>query len=188
MKKLYNWAGKQVSSPYATWIFALLVFTEGFFFMPVNTLLVLFCLEKRNKALLYALLATIASILGGLFGYYIGSLLWSTLGARIVSFLISEDAFNKALAQYKSYHLWGIIVSSFLPIPYKLITLTSGFCRLPLGVFTLGITIGRTVRFFLIGTALYIWGDYIKEIIDRYFYFILALGLLILFVSWWAIH
>lgn len=188
MKKLYNWAMVQVYSPYATALFALLVFIEGFFFMPVNTLLVLFCLEKRSKSFLYALLATIASILGGLFGYFLGSLLWTSVGTQIVSWIISEEAFNKAIMQYHTYQLWGIIVSSFLPIPYKLITLTAGFCRLPLATFALGIAIGRSVRFFLIGAAIYIWGNYIKEIIDRYFYFIVALGLVIIFFSWWVVH
>lgn len=188
LKTLFDWTTRHVHTRSAPYIFAGLVFIEGVLFMPVNTLLIIFGIEKRKQVFFYACIALLFSVLGGLFGYFVGSLLWTALGTHVTSYLISEETLNKAIHQYQSYEMWGIAVASFLPIPYKVITLTAGFCRLPLYNFVLGITLGRSIRFLSIAAALFLWGDRLKQIIDRYFYYLVALGVTIIIGGWLLVH
>ena len=186
LKKIYNWMGSKVNSKYSTSILGFLFFIEAIAFFPVDPLLILFCLEKRDKAYFYALIATIASSFGGLASYFLGLLTWEIIGQRLVDFFQLQVAFEKAISLYKTHEILTVLLAGFTPIPYKAITLSAGFCRLPILPFIVCSIIARGSRFFLVALIIRIWGEKIKIIIDRYFnqlaiLFILILILFILF-------
>ncbi|MCF7900296.1 DedA family protein [Candidatus Babeliales bacterium] len=169
IRSLYDWMGQQVDSPYATWILGVFFFIEAIFFFPADPLLILFCVKKRKKAWLYATVATITSVLGGILGYYIGYGVWHIIGHKLVAVFSTEQTFHALCKQYALYQTWAVLIAGFTPVPYKLVTLTAGFCKLPLLPFILCSFIARGARFYLVGGIIYVWGDTIKEYIDHYF-------------------
>ncbi|MFC1841475.1 YqaA family protein [Candidatus Dependentiae bacterium] len=174
LKKIYDWLGSKVHSSYATPFFCILFFLEAIFFVPVDPILILYCLENRNEALKYAALATISSVLGGITGYMIGAYLWNTVGpqilnVKIISYLLPQETFYYLRNLYHTYATWAILISGFTPIPYKAATLSAGFCKLPLIPFICFSCIARGARFFLVAVIIRIWGEQIKAFIDRYF-------------------
>lgn len=169
LKRMYYWCGQQVHTAYAVPLLALLFFIEAIFFVPVDPLLILYCIEDRAQALYFATIATFASVAGGLMAYTIGFALWEVCGKALVGFIFSPDTFHNAVKSYEQYESWAVLIAGFTPIPYKAITLSAGFCKLPLIPFIIFSIIGRGARFYLIAYAIRIWGSQIKEYIDRYF-------------------
>ncbi len=169
LKRLYDWFGKQVHTPYATPLLLFLFFIEAIFFVPVDPLLILYCIEDRSRAFYYAALATLASVAGGIAAYYIGYAIWESVGTTLVSFLFNQQQFDHAIEQYTLYESWAVLVAGFTPLPYKIVTLSAGFCKLPLIPFIICSFISRGARFFLEAGVIMIWGAQIKECIDRYF-------------------
>jgi len=188
MKGMYNWLGKHVHAPYGIYVFGLLVFIEGFFFVPVSTLLAFYCLKDRRKTFLYAGIATLVSILSALAGYYLGMLLWNLTGTKLINLLISEAKFNKLIEQFKIYQNFTVFVAAFTPVPFKALTLTAGFCQLPLKAFLIFTILGRGIRFYLISAGIYIWGDSVNYFLNTYFYYIISLGIAFIIFSYWIIH
>jgi len=170
IRKIYDWMGKRVHEKYSlSWLLGL-TFLESFIFpIPIDPLLILFCIERPKKSIYYATLSTIASVFGGLFGYFIGAFLWNSVGQALVSWVISMEAFEAARSSYEKYQNWAVLIAGFTPVPYKAVTLTAGFCRLPVTPFIIFSIIGRGGRFFLVAGAIQIWGSKIKIFIDQHF-------------------
>lgn len=188
MKKVYQWATKKVHTKYATPLLSLLVFIEGVLFMPTSSLLMVYCLERRSRAFYFATVTVISSIIGGIFGYVAGSFLWEIVGAKLVGLFTTPEAFETLITHYKTYSISGVFIASFLPMPYKLVTVTAGFCKLPLVPFILSITLARAIRFYAIAFTVYHWGDTIQQILDRYFYYLIALGIGIMVLFYLIAH
>ncbi|KKP35481.1 MAG: hypothetical protein UR26_C0004G0028 [candidate division TM6 bacterium GW2011_GWF2_32_72] len=180
LKKLYKWVGSQVHTKFANPILAFLFFIEAIFFVPVDPILVLFCIEKRNKAFHYAAIATLFSVLGGICGYFIGFAVWETIGQKLINLFVSESTFLNIQDKYHQYESWAVLIAGFTPIPYKAVTLTAGFFKLPLLPFIWFSAIARGARFFLIASVIKIWGGQIQHFIDRYFNLLVALFLLMI--------
>ena len=187
IRKIYDWMGSKVDSKYAIYWLSILFFTEAIFFFPVDPLLILFCVQNSKRSFYYAAIATVSSILGGVAGYTIGSLMWQSVGIKMVSWIISEATFNNAVLKYKLYQNWAVLIAGFTPLPYKAITLSAGFCNLPLIPFVVFSLISRGTRFFLVAGTIYIWGAQIKDFIDRYFNQLVVLFTVILVFSFWLL-
>ena len=185
IRRLYDWMGEKVNSPYADVWLAGLFFIEAFFFIPVDPLLILFCIENRNKSIYYAAIATVSSVLGGIFGYVIGAALWGSIGSTLVTWIISQATFDKAVINYRLYQNWAVLIAGFTPLPYKAITLSAGFCKLPIIPFIICSFISRGARFFLIAGALRIWGEHVKDFIDRYFNQLVLLFVVLIIAGMW---
>jgi len=183
IRRLYDWMGEQVDSPYGTWILAAFFFIEAIFFFPADPLLILFCVKQQRKAFFYATVATTASVLGGVLGYYIGFSVWALVGQRLVTFFSTAAKFSYLCDQYKLYQTWAVLVAGFTPFPYKLVTLTAGFCKLPLLPFIACSFIARGARFYLVAFVVYLWGDRIKDSIDRYFNVLVLIFALLVGIS-----
>lgn len=183
-----NWLGKHVHASYGIYIFCLLIFIEGFFIVPVSTLLAFYCLENRKKAFMYASIATIISGIAALTGYFLGTLLWKVTGLKFITIFISAGKFNYLVEQYKTYQAWAVFFTALTPMPFKALTLTAGFCRLPIIPFIVFTLIARGLRFFLIATSIYIWGDLVNYYLDKYFYYFVAFGISLLIFMIWVIH
>lgn len=180
MRRLYDWMGKQVHSPYGVWVLGIFFFIEAIFLFPADPLLILFCVEKRKKAFYYATIATLFSVLGGIAGYFIGYFVWEFIGQKMVSLIATPETFARLCKHYETYETWAVLIAGFTPIPYKLVTLTAGFCKLSLLPFIVCSFIARGARFYLVATVVYFWGEHIKEYIDRYFnLLVLIFGLLV---------
>ncbi|MGB6923348.1 MAG: YqaA family protein [Methyloceanibacter sp.] len=143
-------------------------FAESSFFpVPPDVILVPMALANPAKARLYALVCTVASVLGGLVGYAIGALLYDTLGHWLISaygYGEGIDAFREAYAKWGA---WIILIKGMTPIPYKIVTIASGFAGYNLFYFVLLSIITRGARFYLEAELLRIYGEPIREFIER---------------------
>ncbi len=188
IRGMYDWMGKQVHSPHATLMLSLLFFIEAtVLFIPVDPLLILYCIEHRKKALYFATIATLSSVIGGVFGYYIGFCLWEIIGKKIVAALISPTTFANAVASFNRYESAAVLIAGFTPVPYKAVTIGAGFCKLPLMPFIFYSLIARSARFYLLAGIISIWGAQIKEYIDRYFNLLVLLFVVIVLGGLWLI-
>lgn len=188
LKRIYDWIGTKVHSSYAIYLLAFLFFIESsIFIIPVDPILMLFCIENRIKSFYYASIATLASVLGGAFGYFIGFAVWQSIGQQIVTLLFSPELFERVLLQYKVHEGFAILIAGFTPIPYKLATISAGFCKLPFIPFLGYSLLARGARFFLISTILFLYGTHIKEYIDRYFDILVCLFSILVCATLWLI-
>lgn len=182
IRQIYDWMGTKVHSSYGlAWLAVLFFIEASFFIVPVDPLLILFCIEDNRRSFFYAAIATIASVAGGVFGYFIGAVLWESIGINLVNWLISEETFNGIVLKYQLYDHWAILIGGFTPIPYKAVTISAGFCNLSLFSFVFYSTIARGARFFMVAGAIRLWGAHIKNCIDRYFNY-LVLAFVVIFV------
>ncbi len=188
MKGIYNWVGRYVHAPYGTIIFCLLVFIEGIFIMPVSTLLTFYALKNRKKAFLYGALATIMSAFGALLGYSVGYMCWNLGLVHLIYYFVSPEKFAYAVELYKSYQAMAVFFTALTPLPFKVLTISAGFCQLPLLSFISYTMIARGIRFLAISTAIFVWGDKVEYYLDKYFYYFLALFISSLVLMWWIIH
>jgi membrane protein YqaA with SNARE-associated domain len=185
---------KQVYSPYAGFMLGIMFYFEAVFFLPTDPILVIYCIERRDRALWYATIATFGSVLGALTSYALGYYIWHTAGEAIIhqSFLnrfIKPETFLYMCERYRTYDSWAILMAGLIPVvPFKVVTFTAGFCKLSLLPFTVYSCIVRGVRFYLVALFAMIWGAQKKEFIDRYFGILVALVMLVVGVIVWFIR
>jgi membrane protein YqaA with SNARE-associated domain len=168
-RKVYEWASQKAFSPFAPLWLAFIFLLEMFLFLPMDALLMLFCLHNPERRYIYALVATLSSLVIGLIGYAIGYWLWDHVGQFVIDHLISKDFFNRMVDQYNSHEFVAVFAGSFLPIPFKAITISAGFCKLSLGGYLASVFLARAIRFFLIAELMQRWGTPIKAFIDKHF-------------------
>jgi membrane protein YqaA with SNARE-associated domain len=170
LKRLYHWMGTQAQTPYAEGLLAICSFLESLIFPPVAPLFILCCLENRKKSYWFACIATVCSVLGGIVAFYIGAMMWATVGKQLVAWVASPESFASLVQQYTKYQALVVLIGAFAPVPYRLIGLTAGFCQLSVISFTLCSLLARAGRYFLLAAAINRWGNEMKQIIDRWFY------------------
>jgi membrane protein YqaA with SNARE-associated domain len=132
-------------------------------------MLVPMMLARPDKAWFYAGICTVASVIGGLLGYAIGALLYDSLGTwlfQLYGLTQGAEAFRRSYAEYGH---WIILLKGLTPIPYKLVTITSGFAAYSLFWFVILSIITRGLRFSLVALLMSRYGPAIKGIIDRHF-------------------
>jgi len=169
-RRLYDWTLALASRPAAPWALGAVSFAESSFFpVPPDVMLVPMALARPDRVWSYALIMTLTSVVGGLAGYAIGALLYESLGQwlfRLYGLTESAETFRAAYAHYGH---WVILLKGLTPIPYKLVTITSGFAGYDLFWFVVLSLITRGVRFFALAAVLGRFGVPIKAAIDRHF-------------------
>ncbi len=190
LKQSYERMGSMIHSPYADYILGFLFYLEAIFFLPTDPILIIFCLERRDRALTYATIALIGSVLGGITSYALGAFLWHTCGEaiihnHIVNYVISAKLFYHLSDQYQKYEWWAILVAGFTPVPYKAATLAAGFCKLSFGPFVVCSIIARGARFYLLAVICMVYGERIKDSVQKYFNFILLLAVILVILTVW---
>lgn len=173
--KIYNWALTKAESNRSTLWISLLFFLEIALFLPLDAVLMFFCLQNRKKIPLYIAITAVASTLSGLIGYLMGHFLWDLVGPYVVPSLISEATFDKFSVQFQHYESWAVFFGALLPFPLKVLTLSAGVFQLGVVPFISYFLIARLVRFSLIGGAMMIWGDKVKAFLDRHFHKVMLL-------------
>ena len=190
IKQFYHWMASCVYSPYAESILGFLFFLEAIFFLPTDPMLIMYCINRQEKAFRYATIATIFSVLGGITSYFIGLMLWDIAGEqiihnKIINYVLSPATFAHLAKQYHQYEWWAILVAGFTPIPYKAATLAAGFCKLSLLPFIVCSFIARGARFYLLAGIIRVLGVHIQQSINRYFNIMIGLTALAFIFSFW---
>ncbi len=176
-RRIYEWTLSLAGRPRATWALGTISFSESSFFpIPPDVILVPMSLARPDRAWFYAGLCTITSVLGGLFGYAIGALLYDSVGKWLIDLYGYGDGVDKFRQAYASYGAWIILIKGVTPIPFKLVTITSGFAGFDLAWFVVLSLITRGIRFYVLAGLLHRFGTPIKGVLEQHFG--LALGLL----------
>ncbi len=179
-KKLYNWVLNLSNNKNSNYSISLLSLSESFFFpIPPDVLLIPLCLGSRHKALYFAFLCSVSSIIGGVIGYFIGKSLWWNIPGTEYSAIanlffdyvpgVTNDNFNHIKSLYDTWDFWIVFTAGFTPIPFKLITISSGTFDINFTMFVIASVISRSARFFLLAILIRIFGDRIKSFIEKYF-------------------
>jgi membrane protein YqaA with SNARE-associated domain len=170
LNSLYPRVRSLAESPHAERALAAVAFAESSFFpIPPDVLLAPMALANPRRAWRYALIATVASVLGGMLGYAIGAMLYGTVGAWLIN-LYGYGARMEALKQ--TYAQWGwlvILVKGVTPIPYKLVTIVSGLLGYNFPLFVALSVVTRGVRFFLVAGLLHWFGEPLRGALERNF-------------------
>jgi membrane protein YqaA with SNARE-associated domain len=155
-------------SPRATWAMGAVAFAESSFFpIPPDIMLVPMSVARPDKALFYAAVCTVASVLGGILGYAIGALLYDSVGRWIVETFAGAHGIESFRAFYAEWGSWMIIVKGLTPIPYKIVTILSGFSGYNFFWFVVLSALTRGARFFILAGILNYFGEPIRAFIER---------------------
>ncbi len=136
--------------------------------IPPDLLLIPMTLAKKAHAWRFAFLTTLSSVLGGLVGYLIGMFLYDSVGRSVIEFYALDGYFSSMAEWYADYGIWVVLVSGFLPIPYKVFTIASGVFAMAVIPFLVGSIIGRAARFYAVSAICYLLGDAVYRIMKRY--------------------
>ena len=149
------------------WLAAVSFIEASVFPIPPDVMLVPMVLADRRKAWRFALVATLASVAGGWLGYAIGALLFDSIGRPVIAFYHLQDGFAAFQAMFTRYGGWIIFAKGWTPIPFKLLTITAGFCRLDPLTFTIASIASRALRFFIEAWLLRQFGPPIRNFVER---------------------
>lgn len=175
-------------TPYGVPVLFIIAFAESSFFpVPPDVLLIALALSKPKKSFKYAAVCTVGSVLGGMFGYFIGLEFFETFGERILMLYGAMDKYEYIRALYIKYDAWAVGIAGFTPIPYKVFTIAAGAFKIDFIVFVLASIAGRAGRFLLVAFLIYRFGPPIRSFIDKYFnlltiafFVLLVLGFILL--------
>ena len=155
---------------------------SSFFPVPTAIMMAPMVMADRDSAWRLAIITTLASVAGGLFGYLIGYFLFDQVGEAILSFYQLEGKFEDMKAWFDEYGIWLVLLAGVTPIPYKLFTITSGVLGLAIIPFTLASIVGRASQFFLVAGLVKWGGKQIEPMLDKWIEWI-GWGVLALAIS-----
>ncbi len=182
LRRVYNWCIAAADKPYALWLMGSVSFVESSFFpVPPDTMLIPMSLARPDKAWTYATLCTLTSVAGGVLGYVIGAYLYDTVGHWLIALYGYGD---KVEAFRAAYARWGtviILLKGLTPIPYKIVTITSGFAGYNIWLFIICSFVARGTRFYLTAFLLNRYGARARAIIEERlgFWFTVSLAVLV---------
>lgn len=170
IKRLYQWVLHWAHTPYGTWALFILAFTESSFFpIPPDVLLIALAISIPAMSFRYALICSVGSVIGGLFGYFIGWQLMDIIGSPIIRFYNLAEQYEVVRRSYEEHNALIVFIAAFTPIPYKLITITAGAFEVNILTFTIASLVGRSARFYLVAWLIHRFGQRIREFIEKYF-------------------
>jgi len=213
LRHLYDWVLSWASSPYGWLALFLIAFAESSFFpIPPDVLLIALVLGWRKKAFHLAALCTLGSVLGAMFGFWIGSAFFGPVNS-LMEIILGHDTWFGVAGQaatavqldgftffryadgahgqsvfltvkdlYDKNAFMALFTAAFTPIPFKVFTIAGGYFQIPFGILVIASAIGRAMRFFLVAGLLFIFGEPMKRFIEKYFD-ILALLFMVLLIG-----
>ena len=168
LRRLYDWCMEAAHKPHALWSMSAVSFAESSFFpVPPDVMLIPMALARPDRAYVMAAWCTVASVAGGLLGYAIGALLYDSVGAWLIHLYGYGDKVEAFREAYARWGAWIILLKGLTPIPYKIVTITSGFAGYNLGLFLLFSVITRGARFFIVAFLLNRYGESARHIIEK---------------------
>jgi membrane protein YqaA with SNARE-associated domain len=170
LKKLYQWTLDKAAHDKAQhWLAAISFIESSFFPIPPDVMLAPMCLARPERAFRYALICTIASVLGAIFGYMIGSFLFDTVGVFILDLYGLGEKFDAFKTEFNEQGWVIVLLAGFTPLPFKVISIAAGATAMPLYVLIGAAIIARSARFFLVAALLWKFGPPMKAWIDKNF-------------------
>jgi membrane protein YqaA with SNARE-associated domain len=168
LRRLYDWCISAAGKPHASWIMGIVSFTESSFFpVPPDAMLIPMSLARPDRAWSYATLCTWTSVAGGILGYLIGALLYDSVGHWLISLYGYGDKVEAFREAYARYGTLIILIKGVTPIPYKIVTITSGFAGYDFITFVLLSIVVRGARFYLAAFLLHRYGLRARVIIEE---------------------
>ena len=166
---LYDWTMQLANNPRAIWLLGFVSFIEAIFFpIPPDVLLIPMILANIKRAWLYAFVTTITSVVGGLVGYAIGYLAYEQIAEPLLLNLGKQAAMSLFSSSINENGFLIVLTAGISPIPFKVVSVMSGFTQMPVFVFLLSALLGRATRFFVVATLLKYYGEAIKSFIETY--------------------
>jgi len=167
-RALYDWTLRLASHRHAVRSLAVISFCESSFFpIPPDVMMVPMVLARREQAYWIATVCTISSVLGGMLGYAIGYFLYDSVGLWLINLYGAHDANADFQRWYGQYGAAIILVKGLTPIPFKLVTITSGFAAFSFPIFVVTALITRAARFFAIAWLLRRYGEPVQTFIEK---------------------
>jgi membrane protein YqaA with SNARE-associated domain len=168
LRRLYDWCIGAAGKPYAAPIMGAVSFAESSFFpVPPDIMLIPMALARPDRAWFYATVCTLASVAGGMLGYFIGAELYGSVGLWLIQLYGYGDKVEGFREAYAQYGGWIILLKGFTPSPYKLVTIVSGFAGFNFGWFLVLSLVTRGARFFLEAALLRRFGPQARAIIEK---------------------
>ena len=183
-KNLYNKTMALAGHPQAIFLLGAVSFIEASFFpIPPDVMLIPMVLMNPSRAWLFALVATAFSVLGGIFGYIIGTFSYEHIAEPLLYSLGKEAQMVDFSNKYNEIGFWAVITAGISPIPYKVVTIMSGATNLNFAVFLGASMASRGVRFFVVAGLLHFYGHEIRDFIERYLNWVFMLFVILLVVG-----
>jgi membrane protein YqaA with SNARE-associated domain len=168
LRRMYDWCVAAAGKPHAIGILTAVAFAESSFYtIPPDAMLVPMSLARPDRAFRIAAWCTVASVAGGMLGYAIGAVLYDSVGAWLIHLYGYGDKVEAFRAAYVKWGALIILLKGLTPIPYKLVTITSGFVGYNFFLFVLLSAITRGARFFVLAFLLHRYGDAARHIIEK---------------------
>jgi len=181
---LYDWTMLKARGPNATKALFVVSFAESAFFpIPPDIMLIPMCLANRARAFLLAAWCTLASVLGGMFGYLIGALLFESVGQWLISIYGYSEGMEAFRSLYAEWGPWTLLVGGLTPVPYKLITITSGIAGYDFFAFVVLSALTRGTRFGLEAALVYIFGEPVREFVEKRLGIVFSVGIFLSIVG-----
>lgn len=166
---------------YGVWGLFFVSFADSSFFpIPPDVLLIPMGISNPDSVIWYAFITTVASVLGAIFGWFIGK----KLGRPVLRLIISEEKIQKVEHYFTKYGPMAILISAFTPIPYKVFTIFAGISKIRLRVLVIWSIIGRGARFFLEAIFIVTLGEKANPFIEENFSLVTIIGSLIIVIAY----
>lgn len=155
--------------PRAPWYLSGLSFAESSFFpIPPDVMLAPMALAQPQRAWRFAFITTLASVAGGVFGYFLGMFAFDLIAPWLIAHERYWNGYRMAMEWFQQYGFWAVLLAGFSPIPYKVFTLAAGVLSMALLPFVLASCIGRGARFYLVAGLMRLGGARMEAMLYRY--------------------
>ncbi|MFT7369717.1 MAG: membrane protein YqaA with SNARE-associated domain [Alteromonas macleodii] len=189
IRSLYNWTLSLAHSPYALWALAVVAFIESSVFpIPPDLMMIPMIIAAPRRAFLIAGVATVASVVGGLLGYTIGMFAFDSIGQPILKALGKAHSMEEFSMKFNEMGFWAVLIAGITPFPYKVITIMSGWTAMPLGTFIVTSILARALRFFIIATLLWKYGEPIRAFIEKRLSLVFTVFCIVLVGGFFFVH
>jgi membrane protein YqaA with SNARE-associated domain len=183
LRRLYAWVLGWADTPYGTPALIAISFAESSFFpIPPDVLQIALSVSKPRRSFYYAAVSAVASVLGGILGFFIGYGLWTVVGSFFFDYVpgVTRENMEYVGELYQKHAFWSIFAAAFTPIPFKVFTLAAGVFHqyVPLQTLIIASILGRSGRFFLVASAIYFFGPEVRSFLEKR----LELATIVLFV------
>jgi membrane protein YqaA with SNARE-associated domain len=169
LKRAYDWIVSYANHPRAVPVLFMVTFIESSISpIPPIPLLIPMCLANPKRSWYYALICTAGAVTGGFVGYGIGHLLYDTVGQWIINFYGLAEKANELLTTSKNYWFWVLLTKGLTPIPFKIVTIMSGFLNFSIPLFFVGMLVSRITFFFMFAIAIQFYGENIRTFIEKH--------------------
>lgn len=171
-RRLYDWVMSWADGRHGTTALGTLAFAESSFFpVPPDVLLIALGVGRPERAYVFALVCTVASVAGGLLGYAIGAGSWEAAQGLFFDYVpgFTPEVFARVQGYYDEWGFAAVLIAGFTPIPYKVFTIASGVFGMNLAAFALASALSRGLRFFITAALITRYGTQVRTVIEENF-------------------